>query len=172
MKSAEVDPREDEAPEAFKEQDARLQAALARASGKSPVFVEPAEGDERELDAELEESLSPTPEPVWPQTQAKPQEIKPRAPKPKHQVTLKHPALKLSFMAFEVTVDDESSSITLIIPDDIDITPKVLEDYQLTVRGTVFDVVFAGAKTPVPSLGGLLIAFTARRVDDDQERKS
>lgn len=172
MKAAEVDPREDEAPEAFKEQDARLQAALDRASKKTPVFVEPAEGDEGDLDEELEESLNPTPDPVRQPSQARAQEVKPSAPKPKHQVTLKHPALKVSFMAFEVTVDDESSSITLIVPDDIDITPKVLEDYQLTVRGTVYDVVFAGAKTPVPSLGGLLIAFTARKVEDDQERKS
>jgi len=173
--NSDVDHCEDQAPEAFKEQEARLKAALDRAAGKSPVFVEPAEGDEDDLADELDEASRSTSSP-------EPETLVPSGPrrlesaitpmKAKHQVTLRHPSLRISFMAFEVTVDEESSSIALVIPLDIDITPKVLEEYQLTVRGTVYDVVFAGAKTPVPALGGLLIAFTARKVEDDQERKS
>jgi len=164
-----VDHKEEEAPSAFREQEARLAAALRKAEGSTAETAKEIEPSE-----ELEKALNPEPEPSKVPAAVPSFTLSPREEPPRkmHKVILSADTLTIHFEVLEVNVDQENSAIALLLPAGFDLRPELECAFKLTVRGTVFDVFYAGSRMQLASLGGLLISFVARKVEDDQDRTS
>lgn len=158
-----VSHQEDNAPDAFKEQEARLQRALQGSKNRDDAEQEAEEPDEVE---ELGSLLNPDEEAQAPKDPSPP----PRPSKPvkkRKQVTIDTGDLKITFPVNEVTMDPENSAISLFLADDTDVVPKMQGEFKLTTKGQTFEVVFAGSRVNVPAAGGLIVSFVARKLEDD-----
>lgn len=166
----------DQAPDAFKEEEARRERALRRAMDPTAVVEFPDEPVEDDLEDQLEESHAPVEDDATKMENMNPapQRVDPPPPRPvkRHSVTLSCDLLTVQLEVDEVSIDIENQSIGLLIPSGTDIMPKVQGEFKLTARGTTYDVIYAGARMKIESLGSLLVSFVARKLENDQDGQS
>lgn len=165
----------DQAPDAFKEEEAKREAALRRARNPATAVEFPEQPTEDDLETQLEVSHEPVPEveeddiEKMEHMEPEPQRVTAPPPRPakRHSVKLASDELTVVLEVDEVSIDQANQSLGLLIPSGTDLMPKVGGEFKLTARGTEYDVLYAGARMNIESLGSLLVSFVMRKVEDD-----